>query len=96
MPTFDTAARFTKDLQKLTKQQIEQYRAALPEFIKGTRTRTFHPRLRVKRVQGAKGVWEMTWAPDGRATFEWGEEKSPGDPHIFWRRIGTHDVFKSP
>jgi hypothetical protein len=23
-------------------------------------------------VQGHPGVWEMTWAPDGRATFEYG------------------------
>ena len=30
------------------------------------------PDLRVKGVQGAEGVFEMTWADDGRATFEHG------------------------
>lgn len=52
--------------------------------------------FRVKRVRGTSGVWEMTWAADGRATFEYGDELRPGTPHIIWRRIGTHDVFTSP
>jgi hypothetical protein len=34
--------------------------------------------------------WEMTWAPDGRATLEYGTERRPGEPHVIWRRIGTH------
>jgi hypothetical protein len=38
----------------------------------------------------------MTWAADGRATFEYGQEIRPGEPHIIWRRIGTHDVFRQP
>jgi hypothetical protein len=50
----------------------------------------------VKRVKGYPGVWELTWARDGRATFEYGDELRPGDPHIVWRRIGTHDVFRRP
>jgi hypothetical protein len=47
-------------------------------------------------VQGHAGVWEMTWAPDGRATFHYGDEIRPGDPHIIWRRIGTHAIFRAP
>ena len=29
----------------------------------------FPAHLRAKRVQGAQAVWELTWAPDGRAIF---------------------------
>lgn len=53
--------------------------------------------LRVKRVQGMPGVWEMTWSfagPDGRATFEWIE--IDGELAIRWRRIGGHEVFDRP
>lgn len=53
--------------------------------------------LRVKRVQGAPGVWEMTWSfagPDGRATFEW--ILIDGDLAVRWRRIGGHEVFARP
>jgi hypothetical protein len=38
----------------------------------------------------------MTWAPNGRATFEYGDELRPGDPHIIWRRIGMHGIFRQP
>lgn len=35
----------------------------------------------------------MTWASDGRAIFHYGDEIHPGEPHIIWLRIGTHDIF---
>ena len=38
----------------------------------------------------------MTWAPNGRATFEYGNEMRSGEPHIIWRRIGTHGIFRKP
>ncbi len=53
--------------------------------------------LRVKAVEGAPGVWEMTWSfagPDGRATFEWVEIE--GEPGIRWRRVGGHAIFGTP
>jgi len=53
--------------------------------------------LRVKDVEGAPGIWEMTWSfagPDGRATFEWIEIR--GEPGIRWRRIGGHAIFGAP
>lgn len=43
-----------------------------------------------------RGVYELTWAPDGRATFEYGPEQRPGEPHIIWRRTGTHEILKAP
>jgi hypothetical protein len=42
------------------------------------------------------GVFEMTWAPNGRATFEYGEPLQEGHVHVLWRRIGTHAVLDSP
>lgn len=53
--------------------------------------------LRVKAVQGAPGIWEMTWSfsgPDGRATFEWRE--FDGARGILWRRVGGHEIFAEP
>ena len=58
--------------------------------------------LRVKPVQGAPGVFEMTWSfsgPDGRATFEWGtvvNADGATEPLVRWRRIGDHKIFKRP
>ena len=51
--------------------------------------------LRVKRLQSVPGVWELSWAADGRATFQYGRERIPGETHIIWRRIGSHDIFRN-
>lgn len=53
--------------------------------------------LRIRRVEAAPGVWELTWSfsgPDGRATFEW--VTIDGEPGIRWRRIGGHAIFGEP
>jgi mRNA-degrading endonuclease YafQ of YafQ-DinJ toxin-antitoxin module len=98
MPTREVLASFWRDWDRLTPQQQRAFREALVQFIADIANggQSFHPRLRVKRVQGRRGVWEMTWAPDGRATFEYGAEVQPGEAHVIWRRIGTHSVFRRP
>lgn len=97
MPTRDVTASFWRDWQRLTPEQRRSFIEAVRRFVADLKAGAgFRPGLRVKRVQGHPGIWEMTWAPDGRATFEYGSERRPGDPHIVWRRIGTHDVFRRP
>jgi len=57
---------------------------------------TWPKQLRIKSVQGAKGIWEMTWTwPDGRATFEYVDLGDEGLA-ILWRRIGGHEIFRDP
>jgi hypothetical protein len=98
MPTRSVLASFFRDWQSLTPQQQRQFLAALKQFISdlGATEPGFHPRLRVKRMQGHRDIWEMTWAPDGRATFQYGDEVHAGEAHIIWRRIGTHTIFRRP
>jgi hypothetical protein len=96
VPTYQARPRFLRDFRGLTAEQVAAWSRALDRFVAGLRSGQFDPALRVKRVKGYPGVWEMTWAPDGRATFEYGRELHAGDPHIVWRRIGTHDVFIRP
>jgi hypothetical protein len=61
-----------------------------------TEHQEFPAGLRVKGVQAAPGIFEMTWAPDGRATFEYGDAVIPGEAHIVWHRVGGHEIFGSP
>jgi hypothetical protein len=96
VPTHRELPRFLRDWRRLRADQRAAFLAALELFVAGLKGGRFEPRLRVKRVQGHPGVWEMTWAPDGRATFQYGEEIRPGDPHVIWRRIGTHAIFRAP
>jgi hypothetical protein len=58
--------------------------------------RVFRKSLRVTKMAGYDNVGELTWAPAGRATFEYGAQVKEGHPHIRWRRVGTHDIFKRP
>jgi hypothetical protein len=98
MPTRKVLPSFWRDWQSLTPQQQRKFLAALKQFIADLEKaeHDFHPRLRVKRMQGHPGVWEMSWAPDGRATFEYGDEVHAGKAHIIWRRVGTHSIFRRP
>jgi hypothetical protein len=97
MPTYEVQRRFERDFQKLSPQQRTAFRAVLvDDFIPALKTLSFPPRLRVKRVVSAGKVWEMTWAPDGRATFQYGSERIEGEPHVIWRRVGSHAIFKEP
>lgn len=97
MPTYDRTDSFKSDYQGLSREQKEAAQRALSRFLEDLRAGgKFRPGLRVKGVQGASGVFEMTWADDGRATFEYGDSLIDDEPHIIWRRIGTHDILKSP
>ncbi len=98
---FEQTARFRSDGATLPDQQFTEFRrVVVHQFIpaairRATRPGTAWPTsLRVKRVQGAPGIWEMTWSfagPDGRATFEW--TTIDGEPAIRWRRVGSHAIF---
>jgi hypothetical protein len=97
VPTFEWQVRFKLDLSKLEPAERRAFDAAIRNFVNDLKRGTFRKGLRVKAVQGVKGVWEMTWADDGRATFSYGDEQRPGHKHVIWRRIGGHaDVFRAP
>jgi hypothetical protein len=101
---FQRTPAFDGDWRRLSADERARFRSVVRE--------DFHPacerlranpgaawpkRLRVRSVQGAPGIWEMTWSfagPDGRATFEWIE--IDGEPAIRWRRIGGHAIFGTP
>lgn len=97
-PTFETRPSFRNQWSRLTPSKQEQFRASVfDQLVPALANRQPLPAgLRIKRVQGTKNVYEMTWAPDGRATFEYGGEILEGETHIIWRRIGTHAIFTNP
>jgi hypothetical protein len=94
VPTYERALRFIRDYQNLSIDQKPAFREAVKKFIEDLEAgQGFREGLRVKGVKGAPGVYEMTWADDGRATFSYGDSIHEGQPHIVWRRVGTHDVL---
>jgi hypothetical protein len=97
MPTYEKLPRFQKDFGQLSPEEQDRFRQAVVKFIEDLeRGSGFRPGLRVRGIKGAPGIFEMTWAPNGRATFHYGQPLLEGHPHIVWRRVGTHAVLVEP
>lgn len=99
-----TTAASDRDIKNLPPEQRHRFKEAVRAFHDAAVRATAGeadpwPRgLRVKRIEGTRGIWEMTWSfrnPDGRATWEW---TIVGDDEIAvrWRRVGDHDIFGNP
>ncbi|HZK36390.1 MAG TPA: hypothetical protein VFC57_05505 [Aeromicrobium sp.] len=95
-PTYESIGPFDSDFSALSRRQRELFLIAVKKFRADLTAGQFRKGLRGKRVQGSLGIFEMTFAPDGRATWQFGDEVIGGEPHIIWRRIGTHDIFSRP
>lgn len=86
---------FLADYRRLSEPEQVRFRSVLPAFVEACdryaadTAAKWPATLGVKDVEGAPGIWEMTWSfsgPDGRATFEWVQIE--GTLGLRWRRIG--------
>lgn len=100
---FERTDSFKSDWQRLSDGERELFRMVIKRFHAAAErmatgvTQSWPAALRIRAVASAPGCGEMTWSfsgPDGRATFEWVEIE--GARAIRWRRIGRHEVFRSP
>ena len=98
MPTFDRLALFKREYRKLTREQKARFRAAVVKLVAALQQDP--PRLPgdplVHPLAGHRGVYELRFAPDGRATFTFAPPVRGTKPHVIWRRIGGHDVLTRP
>ena len=94
MPTYERSPQFVHDYRHLSSEQRRAFRVAVEKFVADLRRgRGFRPGLRVKGIRGSPGMFELAWAPDGRAVFSYGASIREGEPHIVWHAVGTHDVL---
>lgn len=99
MPIYDATEAFERDVARLPPAQAKRFRVALSRFIADLEAMEageppwFRPGLRVKRVRGTAGLYEMTWAPDGRATLSWGSPARRGMFQVEWERCGDHTIL---
>jgi len=100
---FELTERFRGDLGRLTSSDYAIVRSKLGDFAAacdryaGDPSMKWPASLRVKPVEAAPGVFEVTFSfsgPDIRATFEW--ISIEGELAVRWRRIGNHRVFNQP
>ena len=94
MPTSERLPRFDRDFGALSDDEKDRFRVVIRKFVEDLEAGgMFRAGLRVKGIQSAKGIYEMSWEGDGRATFQFGEAIHEGEPHIVWRRIGDHRIL---
>ena len=101
---FETTPAFDADYRRLKGEHQAAFRdVVIAKFIPACDAYAVDPAtpwprsLRVKSVQSAPGGLEMMWSfasPDGRATFEL--ITVDAELRCRWRRVGDHEVFKSP
>jgi hypothetical protein len=96
MPTYEVLASFLRDYEKLTAEQQAAFLTAVSKLVNDLKQGELRAGLRVELVRGTDHIFELTWAPNGRATFQYGASRLPGEFHVIWRRIGTHDIFTAP
>jgi hypothetical protein len=109
-PAFDADwARLAPDERRMFKEAVREFSAACDRYAQDPNVK-WPGKLRVKKVESAEGVFELTWSfsgPDGRATWEWTnvevEKKGPDGSEtkvryraVRWRRVGTHRILASP
>ncbi len=101
---WETTPAFDADLRRLSEDELKLFRKVVRDsFVPAAERPAANPAapwpksLRVKDVEGAPGIWEMTWSfagPDGRATFEW--ITIDGEQAVRWRRVGGHEILNDP
>lgn len=99
---FEVTDSCRADLKRLSDRERSLVQETLPTFVAAcdryAADRMAWPAsLRVKDVENAPGIWEVTFhfaGPDIRATFEW--VQIDGELGVRWRRIGGHAIFKNP
>jgi len=106
---YERADSFKADYRRLSVPERRLFRDAARVFNEAADRiaegggGTWPSQLRVRSVQGAAGIFEMTWSfsgPDGRATWEWVGIIDPDSGRrrraVRWRRVGGHVIFKKP
>ena len=83
---FVRTSRFRRSYRKLDELDRERVKKALAQFL-GDRTT---PGLRVKRIQGTDGIWEMRAGREIRITFEL-QRSEDGTRTVLLRNVGHHD-----
>ena len=98
MPTYEVSPSFKREHAKLSPALKRRFADAVRRLV--AELERDPPRLPgmpvVRPLSGRRGVYELRFAPDGRATFHVGEELTPGVPHVVWRRIGDHSILDRP
>jgi hypothetical protein len=94
VPTYEKLPGFVRDHAGLTREEKRDFKRAVEKLVEDLKAgRPPRAGLRVGKLERYKDIWELTWAPDGKAAFSYGESIREGEPHIIWHAVGGHEIF---
>jgi hypothetical protein len=94
VPTYGTTPSFDDAFEHLSSENKKRFKRKVREFVEDLKAGSrFRNGLRVKPYKSRPGTFEMTWAPNGRAFFIYGEPVKDGERHVIWLDVGTHDLL---
>jgi mRNA-degrading endonuclease RelE of RelBE toxin-antitoxin system len=80
----------TRSFDRLFKRLPKHIRSEALEKVGMYLNTPAHPSLRAKRIRGTDRLWELSVTMNYRITFE------VEDDRVILRRIGTHDILRTP
>jgi hypothetical protein len=92
-PTHERTGRFDRDWDALSPSDRGRFREMVTKFVADLEAGRFRPGIGVRPIEGPSNVYEVAFAPEGRATWEYGEPLLGDETHVIWRRVGTQSVI---
>lgn len=97
MPRFNWDPDFLAAFRALSAQDQEAFLRAKDRFVAALKAgRPLDPGLGVHQLTTHPGIYEFRFSRRGRATFHYLTDARAADAHIFWRRIGGHEIYHNP
>jgi len=95
LPTYETSPEFRYLYSRLIPDQKRAFRRAVKEFVTDLeRGEGFGPGYASKASKAPPpGLFEMTWARDGRPVFSYGAAVREGEAQVIWHAVGTHAIL---
>lgn len=84
--------KFKEDFEKLP-QSIQN---SVREKFRLFKENSYHPSLRIKKMQGYDNIWEGHLTIEYVFTFMRETDDETGEEIITFRRIGPHSIYRSP
>lgn len=92
---FRRTSRFGRDFKNLDEPDKEYVENAFPEVSRALEGDiNLRRKYRFKKMSGWEGIWEGHLKPNLCFTFHYQHEG--GEKMCFFRRIGTHSIYKNP
>ena len=97
MPHFSWHPDFMHDFHALSTTDQEAFMSARDRFVDALKAgRAPDPGLGIHQLAGHPGIYAFRFSQRGRASFQYETDARGPDAHVYWRRVGGHEIYNNP